>query len=104
MGAIASQHPFPNLSRRNELAVPVVLAPSLFIIASYAIYWGFGASALLSPTLLLIVGLASLAYAARAIFTWRKQPLHRQVWVFCAIVMIIYGQLLLPRFWGWPEI
>ncbi|MGE9295680.1 MAG: hypothetical protein ACQKBV_05275 [Puniceicoccales bacterium] len=104
MSAVASQHPFPTVSKRNELAVPVVLAPSFFIIMSYSVYWGTGNDFLLSPALLLLVGLGALAYVARTIFTWKRQPLNQQVWIFCASVMVVYGQMLLPRFWGWPNL
>jgi len=104
MGAIASQHPFPSLSKQNDLAVPVLFAPSLYVIASFALYWGNGTRALLSPALLTLVGLGALAYVARVVFCWRNQPLIRQISVFCGAVMVIYGQMLLPRFWGWPSL
>ncbi|WP_269539573.1 hypothetical protein [Cerasicoccus fimbriatus] len=102
MNAVATKHPFPLTPRPNQWFLPAMLAPSLYIMVSFAFYWGSGNPVLCSPALLLITGFISLAYCGRAIYRDSREPRHRQISLFVGIVFLIYLQQLLPRLWGWP--
>ncbi|WP_309397319.1 hypothetical protein [Cerasicoccus maritimus] len=80
----------------------MMLAPSFYVMLSFGVFWGTGNAILCSPALLLVVSMFVLVYCGRGIYKQRGQPLHRQVCHFCALVLLVYLQLLLPRLWGWP--
>ncbi|MEO0796154.1 MAG: hypothetical protein AAFX93_13370 [Verrucomicrobiota bacterium] len=101
MSSVASKHPFPVVSRESDVILPVLLAPSLYVITSYAVFWGSGSVLLQSPNIILLVGLLSVLVGARMIFRRNSsEPRDRQICSFIALVMLIYLQLLLPRLWG----
>ncbi|WP_309385427.1 hypothetical protein [Cerasicoccus frondis] len=102
MNAVITKHPFPLAAKPDHWLLPAMLAPSFYVMFSFSFYWGSGNPALCSPTLLMLTGLIALAYCGRSIYRDKKQPLHRQVCHYCALVLLVYLQLLLPRLWGWP--
>ncbi|GHB93692.1 hypothetical protein [Cerasicoccus arenae] len=103
MSAVVSKHPFPiTTPQRRDWLLPVMLAPSLYVMLSFAVYWGSGSAMLCSPPLLLVIGILAIIYGARSIYRENHESRHRQVCQYCALLTLIYLQLLLPRLWGWP--
>lgn len=101
MSSVASEPPFPLPARRNEWFLPVMLAPSLYMMVSFAVCLATGSSTPCSPTLLLLVGALSVLYGGWVILR-DTGPAHRRICAFCAVLFLVYIQLLLPQLWGWP--
>lgn len=101
MSSVASNHPFPLAIRQNEWFLPIMLAPSLSAVVCFAYSLAMGKHTPCSPALLLLASVFAVVYGARVILR-EPGPVHRRVCAFCAILFLIYLQLLLPRLWGWP--
>ncbi len=101
MTNVASNHPFPMTTRRHEWFLPAMLTPSLYLVASFAYCLATGSRVLCSPALFMVAGLIPVVYGA-CVFLRESGPLHRRLCAFCAVLILVYLQLLLPRLWAWP--
>lgn len=101
MAVVASKHPFPLARQNPDWVVPVVLAPGLWVMFCYALFWGAGIVVPGAAELLLLTGLGALLLTGRALLHRPRLGASQFFW-FCLALALIYLQLLLPRLWGWP--
>lgn len=101
MSSVASEHPFPLGQQTRHWFLPALLAPSLYVVVAMAVHQGTGNEFICSPALFWIAGAIAVGYSAWEVLR-ESGPLHRRVCLFCALLILVYLQMLLPRLWGWP--